>query len=83
MVETAPTSPLLSIIGVPMTVVCYDLVPKRSATWTRARDDFLREHYNAKIHVDPAMLAMSLGLDERRVINRLSQLGLRNRIKAH
>ena len=61
-----------------MSVYCYDLVPKKSATWTPARDAFLRAHYNAKIHVEPAMLAMSLGLDER-VINRLSQLGLRNR----
>ena len=66
-----------------MSVYCFDLVPKKSATWTRARDDFLREHYNAKIHVEPAMLAMSLGLDERRVINRLSQLGLRKRLKTH
>ena len=62
-----------------MSVYCYELVRTKSAFWTKARDDFLREYYNAKIKVEPAMLAMSLGLAEVRVINRLAELGLRNR----
>jgi hypothetical protein len=62
-----------------MPVYCYDLVRTKSVFWTKTRDDFLREHYNAKIKVEPAMLAMSLGLAEVRVINRLAELGLRNR----
>ena len=69
----------ISSLEATMSVYCYDLVRTKSAFWTKARDDFLREYYNAKIKVEPAMLAMSLGLAEVRVINRLAELGLRNR----
>ena len=62
-----------------MPVYCYDLVRTKSVFWTKTRDDHLRQFYNAKVKVDPAMLAMSLGLAGVRVINRLAELGLRNR----
>ena len=67
-----------------MPVYCYDLVRTKSVFWTKTRDDHLRQFYNAKVKVDPAMLAMSLNLGkgrlgEKAVINRLAELGLRNR----
>lgn len=56
-----------------------DLVQKKDQFWTRPRDEYLKRFYNPRVHVDPAMLAMSLGVTESRVQNRLSQLGLRNK----
>jgi hypothetical protein len=47
--------------------------------WTNDRDAHLRAHYNDRIKVDPAQLALRLGLAEKTVIIRLSQLGLRSR----
>jgi hypothetical protein len=47
--------------------------------WTKARDAHLREHYNPRLKVDPAQLALRLGLAEKTIIIRLSQLGLRSR----
>ncbi len=62
-----------------MSVWSPDLVQKKDTFFTRPRDDYLRRFYNDKVHVDPAMLAMTLGVTETRVKNRLSQLGLRNK----
>lgn len=55
----------------------------KSAFWTRQRDEILRAYYNDRVKVDPAMLALTIGCIERRVINRLSELGLRNRRTTH
>ena len=55
----------------------------KSAFLTRKRDDVLRTYYNDQVKVDPAMLAMTIGCIERRVVNRLSQLGLRSRSTTH
>jgi hypothetical protein len=62
-----------------MSVYCYDLARTKSTFWTKARDELLRQSYNDKIKVCPAILAMELGVIENSVINRLSQLGLRSR----
>lgn len=73
-----------------MTVYCYDLVPtRRKGGWTRAQDDVLRAEYFPD--VDVAMLIEPLrrvgklpggGNHLPRVIaNRLSELGLRNRMR--
>jgi hypothetical protein len=53
--------------------------------WSKDKDDFLRQWYNDKVKVDPACLAMSLNLKGMNsvfiVINRLSELQLRNKRK--
>lgn len=61
-----------------MTVYCPELVPpKKSSFWDKQKDDFLREWYNDRVRVDPKMLAMSLGTQERKVTARLRELNLR------
>jgi len=66
-----------------MLVYCYDLAPTKSVFWTKTRDDHLRSFYTDKLKIDPAILALVIGTTERRVINRLSELGLRNRRVTH
>ena len=72
-----------------MTVYCYDLVPLRTSTrWTRAQDDVMRKEYFPGL--DPLMLIGSLRevgpvppqpkMAARCISNRLSELGLRNRM---
>lgn len=73
-----------------MTVYCYDLVPiRRKGSWTRRHDDVMRAEYFPGL--DPAMLVEPLRavgalpmrdgrLVVRSIINRLSELGLRNRM---
>jgi hypothetical protein len=65
-----------------VTVYCPGLVSKRSSFWNRERDAFLRTHYNERVKVDPAMLAMSLRMKSkagtREVIRRLFDLKLRD-----
>ncbi len=52
-----------------------------SAFWTKARDAHLREFYNDKVKVDPALLAISVRVrgagGARQVVKRLCALGLR------
>lgn len=71
-----------------MTVYCFDLVPKKSK-WTRQQDAVMRAEYFPGLA--PIMLLPSLRLAgripwndprtaERCIINRLSELGLRNRM---
>lgn len=59
------------------------MVVERTKMWTKARDDYLKRYYSPKCHVDPAMLSMSLGIKVNCIINRLSELGLRNRRLTH
>jgi hypothetical protein len=52
--------------------------------WSKEDDEFLKQWHNDKVKVDPACLAMSLnsrGRNERAVMNRLSELRLRNKRK--
>jgi len=54
--------------------------------WTKEQDKHLREFYNPRIHVSPAILAYKLKLRggvsaTRTVINRLKELGLRKGVK--
>ncbi len=74
-------------------VRCYDLVPLRTQTkWTREMDDHLRANYVPGL--DVALVTVELrarfkvrwfrcGTEaaNRMVANRLSELGLRNRMK--
>jgi hypothetical protein len=58
------------------------MVVERTKFWTKEKDDYLRKNYDAhKMRVDPAILAMNLHTRVDRVINRLSKLGLRNRLE--
>ena len=49
--------------------------------WNEQKDSVLREFYNDRVHVDPVMLALGVGLNSRvaePIINkRLRELGLR------
>jgi hypothetical protein len=62
-----------------MSVYSYDLVPQKSAFWTKTRDAHLRSFYTDTVKVDPAIIAFFIGTTELRVIKRLSELGLRSR----
>jgi len=71
-------------------VYCFDLVPLRTHTrWTRAHDDVMRAEYFPGL--DPLALLPGLRkvgrvpwndprMAERAICNRLSELGLRNRM---
>ncbi len=70
-----------------MAVYCFDLVPKRSR-WTRRHDAVLRAEYFhglSPLMLLPALMAADRvpwndpRVAERAIINRLSELGLRNR----
>jgi hypothetical protein len=58
-------------------------VLEKSPFWNGHRDQLLRAYYNDKVKVSPAQLADFLGVIEKRVVNRLSELGLRNRRTTH
>jgi hypothetical protein len=58
------------------------MIVERTKFWTKKKDNYLRKNYDAhKMRVDPAILAMNLHTRVDRVINRLSKLGLRNRLE--
>jgi hypothetical protein len=58
------------------------MVVERTKFWTKERDDYLRQNYDAeKMRVDPAILAMNLHTRVDRVVNRLSELKLRRRLR--
>ncbi len=57
-----------------MNVIAPDLyIRKRHSRYTPERDAFLRDNAN----VDPAMLADSMGVTERWIINYQRKLGIR------
>lgn len=81
---------LVTVMERSIKVYCYDLVPTRIHTrWTRAHDDVMRAEYFPGL--DPMMLLDSLRkvgriptndpkTIGRAIANRLSELGLRNRM---
>ncbi len=57
------------------------MVVKRTKFWTKEKDDYLRKNYNEhNMRVDPAILAMNLHVRVDRLVNRMSELGLRKRL---
>ncbi len=54
----------------------------KNPRFDKARDAVLREFYNDKVHVEPAMIAMMVKRREQEVINRLADLGLRKKVTA-
>ena len=57
------------------------MVKSNKEFWTKDKDQHLRDWYNDSVKVDPAQLALRLGTGLRIVINRLSILKLRHRLK--
>lgn len=48
--------------------------------WTKEQDTYLKDNYNDRVKVSPAILAWNLGCILKQVINRMSVLGIRKRI---
>jgi len=51
----------------------------RHTHWSKERDQHLKDNYGPHQRTDPAVIALCLGLAEKTIIIRLSQLGLRSR----
>lgn len=52
-----------------------------SKVWSKSQIDHLKDSYDDGMHVSPAILAVNVHKTLAQVKNKLSELGLRNRIK--
>jgi len=50
---------------------------------TQAMRRYIREWYNDKIKIDPAILALKLKIDKINLINIMNDMGIRNKREHH
>jgi len=52
---------------------------KRTVEATQGMRRFIREWYNDRIKVDPAILALKLKIDKSNLVNIMNDMGIRNK----